>query len=93
MMLVQGRTLVENVVHQLQSILDQVVIGSDNAEQFHFLSAKVIPDQVPDQGPLMGIVSCLAESSFDLNFVTGCDIPEMNQALIEKMITEANGKL
>lgn len=86
-----GETLIEHVVRQLQPILDEVLIGANDAGRFGFLNLKVIADQVPDQGPLMGIASCLFKSSFDLNFVTGCDIPEMNQAFIEKMIIEAEG--
>ncbi len=91
MMRVQGETLIGRVIQQLQPILDRVVIGANDVEKFSFLNVKVITDQVPDQGPLMGIVSCLSESPFDLNFVTGCDIPELNQALIEKMIAETEG--
>lgn len=88
---VQSQTLIERVVGQLRPILDHVVVGANDPERFAFLNLKVIADQAPDQGPLMGIVSCLSESPFDLNFVTGCDIPEMNQGLIEKMITAAEG--
>ncbi len=91
LMCFNGQTLIERVVQQLQPILDDVVVGADDHEKFHFLKLKVIADQVPDQGPLMGIVSCLSESRFDLNFVTGCDIPQINQGLVEKLIAEADG--
>jgi len=91
LMRLEGQTLIERIVQQLQPILDDVVIGANDPENFRFLKRKVIADHVPDQGPLMGIVSCLSESRFDLNFVTGCDIPEINQGVIEKMITEAPG--
>ncbi len=89
LMRLQGRTLIGQVVDQLQPILDDVIIGANHPGKFAFLKLKVVPDQAPDQGPLMGIVSCLSESGFDLSFVTGCDIPEMSIELIEKMITEA----
>ncbi len=89
LMSLQNQTLIERVVQQLQPILDDIVIGGNEPEKLSFLDRKVIADQVPGQGPLMGIVSCLSESPFELSFVTGCDIPEMNHGLIEKMITEA----
>jgi len=91
LMLLDGTTLVERAVRQLQPILDEVFVGGSDLEKLAFLGLNVIPDEAPDQGPLMGIVSCLAASRFDLSFVTGCDIPEVHQGLVEKMITEADG--
>jgi molybdopterin-guanine dinucleotide biosynthesis protein A len=91
LMYLHSQTLIERVVEQLQPILDDVVVGANDPEKLGFLNVKVIADQVPDQGPLTGIVSCLSASPFDLNFVTGCDIPQMNQGLIEQMIAEAEG--
>jgi len=91
LMRLEGRTLIERVVEQLHPLLDEVVIGANDTEKLEFLKLRVIADEITDHGPLMGLVSCLFQSRFDLNFVTGCDIPEMNQGLIEKMITEAGG--
>ena len=49
-----------------------------------------MPDEVPEQGPLMGIVSALEASTNKLNFVVACDIPKINMSFVNRMITEAN---
>lgn len=85
----EGQPMIQRVAQQLEPMLDQVVIGGNAPDKYEFLNLEVIADQRPDHGPLMGIVSCLSESHFDLNFVTGCDIPVMNQGLIEKLAIEA----
>ena len=39
----------------------------------------------------MGIASALVESEHDLNFVTACDMPEVNMGLVRRMLREADG--
>jgi len=85
------RPLVQRVVDQLRPLFDEVILGADKPERFAFLGLKIVPDELPDQGPLMGIVSCLSKARFDLNFVTGCDVPSQHADLIMKMLMEANG--
>ena len=58
-------------------------------DKFAFLGFEVIPDKVPEQGPLMGIASALQASANELNFVVACDIPKINLTCVNRMLAEA----
>ena len=82
--------LIQHIINQLQEHFDELIIGANNPERFAFTGLKVVPDADKDKGPLMGIYSCLEASSNQLNFITACDIPEMNIDLINRMISLAS---
>ena len=83
---VNGQPLIQHIINQLEGHFDEIIIGANDPERFAFTGLKVVPDMEPDKGPLMGIYSCLMVSSNDINFITACDIPEMNTKLIHNMM-------
>lgn len=86
MLPVDGKPLIAHVVDQLNDSFEEILIGSNRQDTFRFLGLTVVPDIKKNIGPLMGIYSCLKASSNALNFVTACDIPAMNLALIKEMM-------
>ena len=89
MLLINNKPMIEHILEQIRPYFSQVLISSNDQKKYAFLGADVIPDKVPDQGPLMGILSCLEVSSHDLNFVVACDVPVINHDFIRKMMREA----
>lgn len=81
-----GSPLIEKVVRQLEPHFEQLLISANYLEKFSFLKLPVIPDIKENMGPLMGILSCLEKSDNDINFITACDIPEISQSLIDRMV-------
>ncbi|MEJ2703581.1 MAG: molybdenum cofactor guanylyltransferase [Sedimentisphaerales bacterium] len=88
MLPINGRPLIENLCGQLAGNFEQILISANDAEKFAFLGFEVIPDKVPGQGPLMGIVSALAASANRLNFVVACDIPHIRLAFVRRMLRQ-----
>ena len=88
---VDGVPLIQHIINQLEGHFDELIIGANNPERFAFTGLRVVPDLEKDKGPLMGIYSCLKASSNDVNFITACDIPEMNTTLIHNMINLSSG--
>jgi molybdopterin-guanine dinucleotide biosynthesis protein A len=86
LLLVNGVPLIQHIIEQLEGHFDEIIIGANDTEKYSFLNKRVIPDIEKDKGPLMGIYSCLKASNNDINFITACDIPEMNIKLIKNMI-------
>lgn len=82
-----GITLIQHIVFQLTPLFDEVLISANEPDKYAFLGLPVIADKEENVGPLMGILSCLKASSNEINFVTACDIPVMNQEIISKMIS------
>lgn len=84
-----GRRLIEHILDQLAPVVDEVVIGSNDAAKYACTGHRVVPDQVPGQGPLMGIVSCVAAARHSRVFVVACDIPRLPEAMIRDMLRRA----
>lgn len=82
--------MIEHIIDQLNNHFSEIIISSNNKE-LHFLkNTKIVKDKDIDKGPLMGILSCLEISTYEKNFITACDIPEININLIHRMLTTAD---
>jgi molybdopterin-guanine dinucleotide biosynthesis protein A len=89
MLSVKGQFIIESICEQLRGSFGEILISANQVDKFEFLGFKVVPDKVPEQGPLMGIASALEVSTNELNFVVACDIPKINMAYVNRMIAEA----
>ncbi len=89
MLPIKGQSMIEAICEQLRGSFDQILISANEVDKFAFLGFEVVPDKVPEQGPLMGIASALEASANELNFVIACDIPKINLACVNRMLTEA----
>ena len=89
MLPIKGQSMIEAICEQLRGSFDQILISANEVDKFAFLGFEVVPDKVPEQGPLMGIASALEASANKLNFVVACDIPKINLACVNRMLTEA----
>ena len=83
--------MIEYIYNQLDGKFNEILIGANNAELYDYLNLKVVKDKKENCGPLMGILSCIEKSKNDLNFITACDIPEINMEFVEKMLLEIEG--
>ncbi|HUU19702.1 MAG TPA: NTP transferase domain-containing protein [Sedimentisphaerales bacterium] len=89
MLPIKGQSMIEAICEQLRGSFDQILISANEVDKFAFLGFEVVPDKVPEQGPLMGIASALEASANELNFVIACDIPKINLSCVNRMLTEA----
>jgi len=89
MLPIKGQSMIEVICEQLRGSFDQIIISANEVDKFAFLVFEVVPDKVPEQGPLMGIASALEASANELNFVVACDIPTINLACVNRMLAEA----
>jgi len=88
---VNGKPMIQHIFEQLRPCFDSIIISSDDSEIYSFIDAEVVPDRIPGQGPIMGVLSSLEASSFDLNFVVACDVPVINFTFVRKMMRESKG--
>jgi len=85
-----GKKMIEHIIEQLDDHFNEIIISSNNEKLHIFTNKKIIKDKTPDKGPLMGILSTLEVSAYEKNFITACDIPEININLVHRMLTVAN---
>lgn len=78
---VDGLTLLEHAVQRLRPHAREVLVIGDPAKYGH-LYPHVVPDDVPGQGPLGGIVTALRRARYVRALVTACDMPGINDRLL-----------
>jgi molybdopterin-guanine dinucleotide biosynthesis protein A len=86
---INGTAVIKYVFDQLQGHFDQILVSSDDKAKYNFLGVEVVPDKATGMGPIMGIASTLKVSRNDTNFVIACDIPEVDIALVRRIIRKS----
>jgi molybdenum cofactor guanylyltransferase len=87
---IRGVPLIQKIGQSLENYFQEIIVSTQSAEFFDFLPYRVIKDEQPYQGPLMGILCGLKASSNPVNFFIACDIPEINAPFLQKMISFTN---
>jgi molybdopterin-guanine dinucleotide biosynthesis protein A len=87
LMQINGKTLLENVIHICQPLCSQILISSNNLAHEKF-GYKIIPDEIKNCGPLGGIYSCLKQSETDWNFIISVDAAFIKPEFVSFLISE-----
>ena len=85
---IHNRTMIEHIYQQLRPRFKQILISSNDKDKFDFIDTRVIEDNLPNCGPLMGIASALEVSLYDLNAVVACDIPNIDIDFLLNMLKQ-----
>ena len=83
---IQGIPLIRRICRNLENHFQEIIISAHAAEAFDFLPYRVVVDEQPGQGPLMGICRGLEASTNPINFVIACDIPEIDIPFLHRMM-------
>ncbi|HLD40820.1 MAG TPA: molybdenum cofactor guanylyltransferase [Candidatus Omnitrophota bacterium] len=83
---VEGRPIILRIIGTLKPLVKEIIIVTNTPEKYDNFKVKLVRDESPGMGPLMGIYSGLKASSCEHNFITACDTPFLSAALIEYMI-------
>jgi molybdenum cofactor guanylyltransferase len=89
MLPIDGQPMIEHICRQVRGTFARVLISANDTEKFSFLGLEVIPDRIPDQGPLMAVASALEASRTELNLIVGCDIPRIRLPVARRLLAEA----
>ncbi len=80
-----GRTLLEHVAEVVRAAAGNVtVIGH---EVYRSLGLTVIPDAIPDCGPLGGLLTAFQATTGDRVLLVACDMPEVTVGLLQGLIS------
>lgn len=95
--LLAGKPLISHVTERLSRVVDEilVVVGCHESrveyEAILPSSVRVMNDEQEGKTPLIGIVTGLEAASSDYALVSACDIPFVNQEVIELLFQRASG--
>jgi len=78
-----GQPLIERVVQRVKSAAAELILITNQPEQFAYLGLPLVADLIPGKGPLGGLFTSLTVASFPVVAVIACDMPFVNAALLE----------
>jgi molybdopterin-guanine dinucleotide biosynthesis protein A len=87
-MVINAGPLLEEKLECLRRWFAEVLVVAGNRRQYDYPQVRQVPDERSGWGPLMGLYSGLKASTYDINFVTACDMPFINQNLLKFMMQQ-----
>ena len=81
-----GRPLIQRVVERLQPIADEIIVTTNQPDDFSFLDARLFPDLKPGRGALGGLYTAIASAAHPFVAVIACDMPFASPTLIQASI-------
>jgi molybdopterin-guanine dinucleotide biosynthesis protein A len=82
LMLFQGQPLIARVLDRVRPMAAEVIITTNDPEDFAFLNVRLVPDIIAGLGALGGLYTALRAASVPLAAVVACDMPFVNPALL-----------
>lgn len=80
-----GAPLIARVLERVRALADDVLISANDAARFSKFGVRVVPDVMPNAGPLAGICAGLETAAHEVAIVVACDMPLLNVGLLEYM--------
>jgi molybdopterin-guanine dinucleotide biosynthesis protein A len=88
---VGGKRLIDRTVALFQSVFKEVIIVTANPLDYLDQKTVIVTDILPDKGALGGVYTGLFYAAGEYAFVGACDMPFMNRAFLEYMVSRADG--
>jgi molybdopterin-guanine dinucleotide biosynthesis protein A len=83
-----GEPLIAHVVRNLKRRFSEAVVVAAPEQELPVMPVVLAHDEVAYQGPVSGIYHGLKASSRELCFVTSCDAPFLNLALVSHLVSQ-----
>lgn len=80
------KTNIERIKDELSSLFDEIILVTNQPEDYSFLNIKMVSDVYPGKGPLAGIHAGLAASDYEENIVVACDMPFVSAELAGTLV-------
>jgi len=79
---IKGKAIARILIEKFRPLADDVIVVTNFPQKYANLDVKLVKDEYPGKGPLMGIYSGLKFSSSKYNFIVACDMPFVKPSLI-----------
>jgi len=83
-----GEPLIVHIVRHLKRVFAETVVVAAPEQELPLLPVALVRDQVAYQGPVSGIYHGLKAATKEVCFVTSCDAPFLDLALISHLLSE-----
>jgi molybdopterin-guanine dinucleotide biosynthesis protein A len=78
-----GKPLIQRVIDRIRPVADEILITSNQPEDFEFLDLPVFCDLLPGYGALGGLLTALTISTSPVTAVVACDMPFVSADLLK----------
>jgi molybdopterin-guanine dinucleotide biosynthesis protein A len=82
----QGESLIERQLRKVQALFPEVFIITNEPRDYLHLEVTLLRDVIPGLGPLGGIYTALLFAQGKSVFVTACDMPFLQPAVVQHMV-------
>lgn len=87
----RGRPLMLHLLAKLRPLFDPLLIGANDPSPYVAYGVPIVPDVLTERCALTGIHAILTAARTEYVFVVACDMPFLNPALIERMVSRRIG--
>ena len=87
----RGGRFIEAIHRQLADLFDEVLLVTNQPEQYAFLGSRMVADIHPGMGALAGLHAGLHYAATSHIFAVACDMPYLNSSLIRRLAALRNG--
>jgi len=88
---VDGEQLIDRTVRLFRAVFKEVIIVTSSPLDYLDQEAVIVADILPEKGALGGIYTGLFYAREDYAFIVACDMPFLNRAFLEHMISRSAG--
>lgn len=87
-LIVGGARIVDRQLAALETVSNDIRIVTNEPDRYAALGVRLIPDQIPDVGPLGGLHAALIDAAHEAVVVLACDLPFITPALLETLVEQ-----
>ncbi|MBI3658894.1 molybdenum cofactor guanylyltransferase [Candidatus Acetothermia bacterium] len=89
---IEGEYLIQRIVRQLKAHFSEIIVTTGETRRYtDLLDVPVLEDKIKNCGPMGGLYTGLQAATNEYSFVTACDMPFLNPALVEFLIAQIDG--
>jgi len=81
-----GKPLIEHVLQRVAGLGDEVLITTNQPDDYAFLGIRMVGDRQPGAGALDGLLTALEAASGERVLLLACDLPFVSRPLLEHMV-------
>ncbi len=81
-----GKPLIEHVLQRVAGLGDEVLITTNQPDDYAFLGLRMVGDRQPGAGALDGLLTALEAARGDRVLLLACDMPFVSRPLLDHMV-------
>jgi molybdopterin-guanine dinucleotide biosynthesis protein A len=77
-----GKPLIQRVMARVMQLGDEILVTTNNPDEYRFLDVRLVADVIPGRGALGGLYTALFAARQPLVAVVACDMPFVSASLL-----------